>query len=61
MKYNTRFSTAFATMLVILSIISIKMAFLYGAELLLFVAVILPMLIAILIYRSMQREDYENE
>lgn len=60
MNYNTRFSTAFVTMLVILSIISIKMAFLYGAELLLFLVITIPMVIAILLFKNAQNNDADN-
>jgi hypothetical protein len=57
---NSRFSTAFVTMLVVLSIISIKMALLYGAELLLFLLITVPMVIAILVLKNVQRNDYEE-
>ena len=43
-----QFKNAFATVLVILSIISIKMAYIYAAELLLFLVVTIPAAAAIL-------------
>ena len=60
MHNNTRFSTAFVTMLVVLSIISIIMAFLYGAELLLFLLITIPMIIAILVLKNVQRNEHDQ-
>jgi hypothetical protein len=49
MNYGTpQFYSAFATVLVLLSVISIKMAFLYAAELLLILVITVPAVVAIL-------------
>jgi hypothetical protein len=60
MNNNTRFSTGFVTMLIVLSILSIKMAFLYGAELLLFLLITVPMVISILLLKNVQRNNDEK-
>jgi hypothetical protein len=60
MNNNTRFSTAFITMLIVLSVISIKMAFLYGSELLLFLLITVPIVISILLLKNVQRNDHDK-
>lgn len=60
MNNYTRFSTAFVVMLVILSVISVTMAVLYGAELLLFLVITLPMVISILVLKKYNRNDHDN-
>ena len=57
MNNESRFHRAFLTMLVILSVISIKMAYLYGGELLFFLLITIPAVIAILYFKN----DYNKE
>ena len=59
MNYS-RFSTAFVTILVILSVVSIKMAFLYGSELLLFLVITIPLIFSIIAFRNISKNDYDH-
>jgi hypothetical protein len=60
MNNNTRFSTTFITMLIILSVISIKTAFIYGAQLLLFLVITVPMIISILVLKNYQGKECDE-
>jgi hypothetical protein len=59
-KEAPRFYSAFLTVLVILSVISIKMAFLYAAELLLFLVFTVPAAAAILYMERSGTRDHDN-
>lgn len=58
MNYS-RFSSAFVTILVILSVVSVKMAFLYGSELLLFLVITIPLIVAIVAFRKVNKNDFD--
>ena len=52
-----RFNTAFIMVMVMLSVISIKMAFLYAAELLLFLVVTIPAIATIAYIDKLNNND----